>query len=243
MRIDDPRRDPLGQAMLAYLGGQPQATVQVYSDVAIDDVIPARYLLRGYDEMPAWERQALRHCRGRVLDVGAGSGSHALWLQEQGLEVVALDVSPGAVDVMQQRGVQQVLHGDIFDYEGEPFDTLLLMMNGIGLVGDLHGLNDFLQMAARLLKPGGQILLDSSDIRYLYEAEGITLPLADGRYHGIIGYQMTFGPVQGEAFAWLYLDFPKLEQHAQHFGYQCRRLAQGSHYEYLAQLTLPTPGS
>ena len=238
MRIEDPQRDPFGAALRAYQSGQRNATVQVYSDIAIDDVMPVRYLFRNYEEMPAWEQAALQACRGRVLDLGAGAGGHALWLQAAGHEVVALDQSPGAVEVMQQRGLQAVWHADYRDLAGETFDTLLLMMNGIGVVGDLKGLNEFLTLARGWLRPGGQILLDSSDIRYLYETEGVALPLPDGRYHGVIQYQMTFGAVQGDAFRWLYLDYRKLVKQAEHAGWRCACLAKGPHYEYLARLTL-----
>jgi SAM-dependent methyltransferase len=239
MRIELAERDPLGEALLAYQRGQKKAVIQVYSDIAIDDVIPVRYMFRVFDEMPAWEQIALRSCQGRVLDIGAGAGGHALWLEAQGHEVVAMDVSPGAVAAMQARGVKQPLHADIQGWQpGERFDTLLLMMNGIGLVGDLHGLHDFLVEARSWLHPGGQILLDSSDLRYLYEAEQVSLPLPDGRYHGIVHYQMTFGAVQGESFAWLYLDCPKLTRQAAHAGWTCECIAQGPHHEYLARLTL-----
>ena len=238
MRIEDPQRDPLGAALQAYQRGNRSAVIQVYSDIAIDDVIPVRYLFRDFEEMPSWEQTALRACRGRILDLGAGAGSHALWLRQQDHAVVAVDNSPGAVSIMQSRGLETVWHADFQALPpGERFDTILLLMNGIGLVGDLKGLNTFLSQARSLLQPGGQILLDSSDIRYLYEAEGVELPLPDGRYHGIIHYQMTFGHVQGESFAWLYLDFRKLARQAEHLGWRCECLTTGPHYEYLARLS------
>ena len=226
--------------MLAYQDGDTSAVVQVYSDIAIDDIIPARYLFRTYEDMPAWEQLALQYCQGHTIDIGAGAGGHALWLQEQGKPVTAVDISPGAVTVMQQRGLKNTLHADFRDLPLADYDTWLLLMNGIGLVGDLIGLNSFLELAQTQLPPHGQILLDSSDIMYLYESEGIELPLADGRYHGIIGYQMSYESAQGEPFPWLYLDFPKLNHHAKHFGFSCELLMEGPHYEYLARLTLDT---
>lgn len=237
MRIDDLQRDPLGQALLAYHQKGHQAMIHVYSDIAIDDVLAARYLWRTYDEMPHWEQLALQECRGRVMDIGAGAGSHSLWLEEQGNEVVAVDVSPGAVQVMQERGVRQVVHEDFRVLEVGRFDTLLLLMNGIGLVGDFHGLNAFFTQARTLLKPGGQILLDSSDIRYLYESEGMSLPLTNGRYHGIITYQMAYEDIQGDPFDWLYVDFATLARQATHLGWTCECLTEGPHYEYLARLS------
>jgi len=238
VKIIDSQRDPFGQAMLAYQQGDTSAVVQVYSDIAIDDVIPARYLFRSHEEMPAWEQLALAHCKGHTLDIGAGAGGHALWLQEQGQRVTAVDISPGAVEVMQTRGLKQAVHADFREMALTGYDTWLLLMNGIGLVGDLKGLNAFFELAKRNLPSHGQILLDSSDILYLYESEDMEPPSPDNRYHGIIGYQMSFGQAQGEPFQWLYLDFAKLNQHAKHFGFECELLTEGHHYEYLARLTL-----
>ncbi|RMG56212.1 MAG: class I SAM-dependent methyltransferase [Bacteroidetes bacterium] len=233
----DPRHDPLGQAALAYVRGDRQATIAVRSDLALDDILPADYLFRPLKGMPAWERQALQACRGRVADIGAGVGSHALALQAQGLPVTALDISPGAVEVMQARGVLEARLQSVWDWEPGPvYDTLLLMMNGIGLVGDLRGLNRFLERAQAWLAPGGQILLDSSDIRYLYDEADVTLPLPTDRYYGIVRYQMSFKQYVGEPFDWLYVDRVRLHKHATHFGYRMEVLETGGHYEYLARL-------
>ena len=121
--------------------------------------------------MPELEVLALQQCRGSVLDVGAGAGCHALALQRRGLQVTALDISEGAVEAMQRQGVRQVLRQDIFQLKGAAYDTLLMLMNGIGIAGTLEGLERFLEHAKTLLRPGGQILLESSDILYMYEEE------------------------------------------------------------------------
>ncbi|WNJ16205.1 hypothetical protein [Pontibacter sp. G13] len=138
--IDTPNKDPLGQALKAYQAGLSTAEIQVVSDIAIDDVIPVEYLFRTEQDMPKWELTALDLCRGKVLDIGAGAGCHSLALQNRGHEVVALEISTGAVDIMTQSGIRHVEHGSLWDYQGGPYDTLLLMMNGIGLVGDFQGL-------------------------------------------------------------------------------------------------------
>ncbi len=238
-KIKHPHKDPLGTGLLAYMEGKKRgAVIRVTSDVAVNDIIPIDYLFRDYDEMPLWEQEALKRCKGPVLDIGAGAGSHSLALLQQGLEVVAMDVSPGAVAVMKQRGLPKVLHEDIFAFSEEKFDTLLLMMNGIGLVGDLHGLNEFLVHAKYLLNPRGQILLDSSDLSYLYEETSIILPR--DRYKGIIQYQMSYDEVVGDPFYWLYLDYAKLKKHAAYHGYSSMLLKEGDHFEYLARLS-PLP--
>lgn len=235
--ITDPSRDPFGAAMWAYMKGEHQAVVKVYSDIAVDDEIPVRYLFRTRSQMPTWEQVALDECRGKVLDIGAGAGSHALALQHDGLEVQAMDLSPGAVELMKTRGVAQPLHQDIWKLEACEFDTLLMMMNGIGLVGDLKGLNRFLQIADRWLAPGGQILMDSSDIAYLFEQDSEKILQKNEPYYGIIHYQMSYGNATSEPFDWLYIDFPRLQKHARVFGYSAEKIAEGPHHEYLARLT------
>ena len=240
--ITDPARDPFGEAMWDYMKGNHRAAVKVYSDIAIDDEIPVRYLFRTRSQMPPWEQIAMNHCRGRVLDIGAGAGSHALILQQEGLEVDAMDVSPGAIRMMETRGVEHPIHQSIWDLGPAEYDTLLLMMNGIGLVGDLKGLNRFLQMAPQWLAPGGQILLDSSDIAYLFEDDPGKSVQKGKPYYGIIHYQMSYGKATGEPFDWLYIDFPRLESHARVFGFTAEKLADGPHYEYLARLVLNPAG-
>ncbi|MDX2282908.1 MAG: class I SAM-dependent methyltransferase [Bacteroidia bacterium] len=233
----NPQEDPLGQALLAYLAGDPGASVMVFSDVTVPDKLEAAYLFRSYLHMSGWEQQALAACRGPVLDIGAGAGAHSLALQESGISVTALDSSPGAVEVMRRRGVADVRLGAYQHFEGSGYQTLLLMMNGIGVTGNLLGLNAFLQVAHQWLAPGGQILLDSSDIRYLYEHEQGFSPPGDRPYYGIVRYRMVYGSTSGPAFEWLYIDQARLRRHAQLAGWQMDILAEGPHYEYLARLS------
>lgn len=234
-KITDPRKDPMGAALKDFMAGTRGESLKVSSDIAVDDVIPIQYLFRDQEAMPEWELTALDHCKGKILDVGAGAGSHALQLQQMGFEVSTMDVSPGAVAVMKARGLSHSIHADIFEYEGDTFDTLLMMMNGIGLVGDTDGLSTFLHHARKLLKPGGQILLDSSDLTYLYEDATVLKPT--DRYQGIIKFQMRYKDVYGDPFYWIYLDFEKMKSHAESHGYVCTLLEEGPHFEYLARLT------
>ncbi|MEM6802987.1 MAG: class I SAM-dependent methyltransferase, partial [Bacteroidota bacterium] len=167
--ITEAHKDPFGLAMWSYMRGNLKAKVKVYSDIAVDDNIPVSYLFRTYSQMPKWEQKAIDHCYGYILDIGAGAGSHSLELQNRGEEVKAIDISYGAVEMMKERGLKQASHISFWDLAEESFDTLLLMMNGIGLVGNLKGLNAFLEKAKTHLNAGAQIILDSSDINYLYE--------------------------------------------------------------------------
>ncbi|WP_161891098.1 class I SAM-dependent methyltransferase [Pontibacter russatus] len=233
------KNDPMGAAMLDYLNGDADAGVVVISSLTEDDVMPAYYLFRDVAEMPELELLALEACRGNTLDVGAGAGSHSLALQEQGKEVTAVDFSAGAAEVMRRRGVRQVLHQDVLELKNGQYDTLLLLMNGIGIAGNLMGLVRFLKHLRTLLKPGGQILLESSDILYMYEDEdGSVLLDLNAGYYGEVKYNMTYKDHETGWFNWLFIDAAILEDYAVEEGFEFELLYEGEHGNYLARLWL-----
>jgi len=225
--------DPLGNALKAHLSGRGNLSIQVQSDTAEHAAISVPYLFRSYAEMPPVEQKALDLCKGKVLDIGGGAGPHALYLQDRGLDVTSIDSSKGAVETMRFRGVHQVLHEDIFGLRDARFDTLLMLMNGVGLCGSLTGLRCFLQHAKQLLEPEGQLLLDSSDLIQVIEGE----PPED-RYYGEIRYRMEFEGAETEWFDWLYLPFELLCEKAGLEGVVAERVVDGADHAYLARLTL-----
>ena len=237
--ITDLSKDPLGQALLDYHSGKELLPLIAHCDIADDDEIPIAQFFRTHTQMPQLEQAALQYCRGKILDIGAGAGSHSLILQAMGLEVTAMDISPGAVAVMRGRGLKRVFHADIFNWKAAPFDTLLLMMNGIGLVGDLKGLDIFLLKAQGLIATDGQILLDSSDLSYLYAKQtGVMMVDNQAPFWGEAHFSMKYGHIRGAKFKWLYLDFSLLQAHAHEFGYDCELLFEGKQHDYLASLKL-----
>ena len=233
--------DLLGRALTAYLRGDKKATLTVHTNVSDDEPLPASYFFRTLWEMPELERTALDECQGRVLDLGAGAGAHALELQSRGFSVRALDVSAGAVQVMQERGVQEVAQHNMFDAlaPGEHYDTILMLMNGLGLVGTLEGLARFLTHARSFLAPGGQILATSSDIAYLYEdEEGALLIDLNGPYYGEVEYTMAYEGEAGQPFPWLFVEASILEDYAEEAGYELEIIGEDDQQQYLARLTL-----
>ena len=234
-----PHKDPLGRALLDYWKGIPTPPLSVRSDLAEDDLYEIDYYFREEQDFPSWEREALDHCRGHVLDVGAGGGCHALSLQQRGLKVTAIDISPGAVEVMKKRGIKDARLVDFFDLENIRFDTLWLMMNGIGIVGTYEGLHSFLQKVPSVLNPGGRVILDSSDLAYLLEDEEIRVEMLNReKPFGEVTFQTTYKDISSEPFPWLYLDFDSLKQIASGYNYHCSLLIQGPHFEYVAALEL-----
>lgn len=201
-----------------------------YGDV---EEMPVDIFFRSYEEMPLLEHKALTMCLGKVLDVGAGVGSHALILQEMGIDVTAIDISAYAVNIMKQRGVKKAFEQSIFKTK-EKYDTLLFLMNGIGLTDTLPGFITFLQQAKALINPNGQLLFDSSDISYLYEDQ----PKPENNYFGEVSYCYTYKNQKGNWFNWLYLDQETLIRTATENGWQCEIIFDDGEDQYLAQLTM-----
>ena len=231
-------KDPMGRAISDYFHTGKAGKLRVLSSMFYEDEIPVPTLFRTYDEMPVQERKALELCRGRILDVGAGSGCHSKVLMERGLEVVAIDISELSIEVMKERGID-ARNINFFDETFcEKFDTILLAMNGIGIVGKVENLGNFFRSAKRLLAPGGQLLLDSSDIKYIFMDEdgSMDIDLAAG-YYGEIDYKMRYKNITGEPFDWLYIDFDTLSMYAEEHGFNCEKCIDGEHYDYLARIT------
>ncbi|MBQ5645115.1 MAG: class I SAM-dependent methyltransferase [Bacteroidaceae bacterium] len=232
-------KDPMGRAISDYFHTGKAGKLRVLSSMFYEDEIPVPTLFRTYDEMPVQEQKALELCRGRILDVGAGSGCHSKVLIERGLEVVAIDISELSIEVMKERGID-ARNINFFDETFcEKFDTILLAMNGIGIVGKIENLGNFFRSAKRLLAPGGQLLLDSSDIKYIFMDDdgSMDIDLAAG-YYGEIDYKMRYKNINGEPFDWLYIDFDTLSMYAEEHGFNCEKCIDGEHYDYLARITL-----
>lgn len=231
--------DAMGAAIDEYQRTRRAGRLRVLSSMFDEDEIPVAHLFRSLSEMPVLEQRALAEARGRVLDVGAGAGCHSLVLQERGFDVTSIDISPLSCEAMQQRGLHQVQCINLFDRRLiGPFDTILMLMNGTGIVGKLRNMPDFLQRITELLAPDGQLLIDSSDLKYLYENEDGTYDIDPmGPYYGEVDYQMVYRKVKGEAFDWLYVDPRTLSLLAESNGLRCEILAEGEHYDYLARIT------
>jgi len=231
--------DILGSALLDYYNGNYTEDIITESTISEEDELPSAYLFRSYNEMPTIEQKALALCKGKVLDIGCGSGSHSLYLQnEKKLAVDAIDISKGASEVTKLRGVHNTFHKNIFEVK-ETYDTLLLLMNGIGICGKLERINLFLQHLKSLLNKKGQILLDSSDISYMFEQdEEGGFWVNPNEYYGEVEFTMSYKGNSSEKFDWLYLDYNTLQNACFANGLACELIQEGKHYDFLARLTI-----
>ena len=238
-QVLDVCRDPMGAAIADFYKNGIAGRLRVLSSMFDEDEIPVAHLFREEDEMGELELKALGLSKGRILDVGAGAGCHALALQDRGMEVTAIDVSPLSVEVMTKSGIDDARLVNLYDETlCEKFDTILMLMNGSGIIGKIANMPQFFARIDSLLAEGGQVLMDSSDLIYLFEDEdgGVDIDLA-GDYYGEVDFTMQYKNIKGETFDWLYIDFETLAFHAAENGFEAELVMQGEHYDYLARLT------
>lgn len=231
------QKDILGNAMLDFFNGNYTEDILTETNISEEDALPLPYLFRSFEEMPLIEQKALTLAKGKVLDAGCGAGSHALFLQKKGLDVTAIDLSPGAIEVCKLRGVQNVKVADLLCIT-EKYDTILLLMNGTGIFQNLENAPHFLKHLKSLLNPNGQILIDSSDLIYMFDVEddgGIWVS-TEREYYGELTFKMSYKGETSPQFEWLYLDFERLKELSIQVGLKCELVEEGDHYDYLAKL-------
>lgn len=234
-------KDLFGKAILDYqTNNQPQDLITETS-ISDEDEMSVAYLFRTYDEMPKIEQKALQLAKGRVLDVGCGAGSHSLTLQnDRNLDVISIDISENAIQACTLRGLKKPRVQDLMTLENEKFDTIIVLMNGPGICGKLSNIPKFLLKLKSLLNQNGQILLDSSDIIYMFDEDedgGKWIP-SQNEYYGETIFTITYKGEKEAPLDWLFLDYNTLQNAAFDNGLQCELILEGEHYDYLARLSI-----
>jgi len=229
--------DPIGAAIFDYLKNGKAPDIRIDTNYTEDENIPTAWFFRTYSEMPEIEKKALQLCHGAILDVGAAAGCHTLYLQDKGMNVTALEKSELAVKTLKTQNVQQVIQADIYEYQDARFDTILMLMNGTGLGGTLKGLKRLFLHLKKLLNDGGQILIDSSDIKYLFEEEdgSYWVDMNSLSYYGEMEYEVSYKH-HSDSFDWLFTDFKTLQKVAREAGLSCQLILEGEHFDFLAKL-------
>ena len=228
--------DPIGQAILDYSKSKKPADILVHSDLCDDDIIPIEVLFRTYQEMPQLEKEALTICKGKILDVGSGAGVHASWLVSKGFQTDLLEPSLGAFEFLKAKKFNVYRqHFQDFDTEVK-YDTILMLMNGIGIAGTFSNLIPFFKKVKSLLNPGGQLIFDSSDVSYLYEDEdGSILYDLNSAYYGNFKFSMEYKSEVGEWFDWLYVDYDSVHAIAKELGAKSEKIIEIDNH-YLARI-------
>lgn len=232
-------REPHARALRAFFEGDRDASIVVHSNFGEHEELPVAVFFRAAEDFFPFERAAMPLCRGRVLDIGAGTGVHTLYLQDRGFEVCAIDILPEAVEIMRSAGVRDARVADVWEFEGGPFDTVLMMMNGIGILGTLAGLDRFLAEVPRLLAADGQIVLDSGPARVVGEPGDAAVELAiagDETHHGEAWITLEYKGQKGPPFRELYADSETLTRHAAAAGFEAEVVFRDELGGYVARL-------
>ena len=231
-------KDLMGRAIWDYYHNDNPKDLQTETSISELDELPVDYLFRDFDAMNKIEQKALKLASGKVLDIGAGAGSHSLYLQnEKNLEVTALDISPKSIEVCKLRGIKNAVAENMLQFSEGTFDTILLLMNGTGIFQSLNVIDIYLKKLHSFLNKNGQILIDSTDILYMFDEDedgGILIP-ADG-YYGELDYIVQYKGESEEPIKWLYLDFNTLKNAAENNGFKIEKVLQEED-SYLAKLT------
>ncbi|MGO4771683.1 class I SAM-dependent methyltransferase [Flavobacterium sp. W22_SRS_FK3] len=234
-------KDLFGKAMFDFQTNNSPEDIITETSISEEDEMSVDYLFRSYNEMPKIEQKALQLATGKILDVGCGAGSHSLSLQnDRNLDVTSIDISEKAIETCKLRGIKNAKVKNILDFEGEKFDTILLLMNGVGIFGKLENCNKFFSKLKSLLNEGGQILLDSSDIIYMFDEDedGGKWISSNNDYYGELVFNISYKGEKEEPFNWLYLDYNTLQNAAIANGLKCELILEGAHYDYLAKLSI-----
>jgi len=231
-------KDLMGRAIWDYFKNENPEDLQTETSISELDELPVKYLFRDFEEMNKIEKKALKLSHGKVLDIGAGAGSHSLYLQnDRNLDITALDISPKAIQVCQLRGIQKAVAQNMLEFSGETYDTILLLMNGTGIFQSLKVIDIYLKRLYSLLNKNGQILIDSTDILYMFDQDedgGVLIP-ANG-YYGELDYIVHYKGESEDPIKWLYLDFNTLKNAAENNGFTIEKVLQDED-SYLAKLT------
>ncbi|MDQ0780972.1 bifunctional 2-polyprenyl-6-hydroxyphenol methylase/3-demethylubiquinol 3-O-methyltransferase UbiG [Chryseobacterium sp. W4I1] len=231
-------KDLMGKAVWDYFHNENPEDLQTETSISELDELPVEYLFRDFEDMNDIEQKALELAHGKVLDIGAGAGSHALYLQDKReLDVLALDISPKSIEVCKQRGIGKAVSKNMLDFSGETFDTILLLMNGTGIFESLEKIDTYLQKLHTLLSDQGQILIDSTDILYMFDRDedgGVYIPA--GGYYGELDYIVHYKGESEDPIKWLYLDYTTLKNAAENNGFTIAKIMQDED-SYLAKLT------
>ena len=233
-------KDLFGKAILDYHTNNAPEDLITETTISEADEMPVAYLFRSYGAMPIIEQKALQLAKGKVLDVGCGAGSHSLTLQnDRDLNVFSIDISPNAIKTCQLRGLKNAKVQDLMTVESEKFDTILLLMNGTGIFETLKKTTLYLQKLKSLLNPDGQILIDSSDIIYMFdEAEDSSRWITGTGYYGELTFTISYKNETEVPIPWLYLDYNTLQNAAHSNGLDCELILEGEHFDYLAKLSI-----
>ena len=230
--------DNYHQALANFHKSTKPDVFEIVRDDGFSSVVPVSMF---FDDLnfPEVESLALSNCNGRILDVGAGVGRHSSELQRRGFDITAVDVSKQAVEIMKERGIKKTINADIMNVSNSTYDTVLMLMNGIGLAGSPEKLDKVLLKTSDLLTENGIILIDSIDVNKAIDPKHIKYReenIAVHNYPGQQNLRIDYDGATGAWFKWLHVTFNELSAHAKKNNFIPELLKMEESGHYLAKL-------
>lgn len=226
---NNPSLEPFGQALLAYWRGNKSVELMHEFKNGRKKPLPVSVFFRSHEEFLTTDN-AIEFCRGQILVVGAGTGVHALELEKRGYEVTAIDICPQAVQIMKERGLTNVRQQDFMQFEDECFDTLCMLGHNLGMCKTLKGLKGLLSRCQMLLRPGGQLLVNS-----VKETGSANFP--DNKSYTVeLKFRLSYEGIVGPWMRWLHIDFETLTSHALECGWSTEKITETDEGGFLARL-------
>jgi SAM-dependent methyltransferase len=224
--------DILGSAIESYFLSKDDTPVRVFINRNEEPEMHPSIFFRHYRNMLKYEKIALKESQGKVLDLGCGAGCHALYLQGKGLDVTAVEISKKSAKVAQKRGVEKVINEDWRNLSLKNFDTVLVLMNGMGLAESPAELKIMFRKLKGFLSKSGSILIDSTDVTYA-KADW---PMLDSEYFGKVQFELKYkGKTQ--CFPWLFIDFETAIQTAKSIRLHVEVLERARNGHFLLRLS------
>jgi len=225
-------KDVFGQALVDFYYDSFEPPLLLHNEYGPPEIIPIERYFIDYEEYSDLELFAMTQFKGKIIDVGAATGRHALHLQDLGFDVSAMDISRNCGQLMETLGVEKIIIDDIYRYQESAYDTVSMLMNGIGIAGNIKNLKQLLNHLRKILNPSGQLLVDSSDISYLYEDS----EYPENKYFGELNFHYEYKGALGDPFDWLYIDPSTLIKVTKSVGWNCQVLFEDETQAFLARL-------
>jgi SAM-dependent methyltransferase len=236
-----PQFFPYEKALMDFFYGETENSIAFIREDGFTTEVPVKFFFRDKASFSPIEINALSMCKGRILDVGAGAGTHSLYLQKNSHDVYAMEMLPTLCDLLKMRGVRQVVESDVYQYTSNAFDTIIMLGHGLGMAQDLAGLNRLMKKLKVILKGTGSILCDSLDVGITDVPENLDYQKRieeQGRYRGEVQFKFRYGDVEGPYLKWLHVDYSTLEAYALKNNMICDLILEGHGGDYLARLKI-----
>jgi 2-polyprenyl-3-methyl-5-hydroxy-6-metoxy-1,4-benzoquinol methylase len=225
--------DVIGEAMKIFQQSRRDIHLEISINDVVDESMPVSYFFRKVGSMGSVEQYAIENSRGKILDVGAGAGCHSLELQARELDVTPIDLSISAVEVMKNRGLAHARVADVMTEAGT-YDTILLLMNGLGIGQTVEGTRELLSHLKTLLAPEGQIFGDSTNISYMFDRGELQ---SQPHYFGEVKFGVSAKEIGAQEFPWIFIDAHELTNVCNDLNMNCEIIGSDDGFHYLSRLT------